>query len=196
MLSRYSIWMVLWLVSFSAAAQSSDEESRTGFWAGLDIGVASMKRSYSMTPSSSQTTFALTLSGGYAWNPRLLLGVELGGWTLQASDWWWNSNSSQGQAIETIFAIARYYPIADSRLFVKGGGGLVHYWTNQPGESGANGWGGMIGVGYDVYVKGSVRVAPSVSYSFGSFNGAISPPGIMQDQRYQAITAYLGVTFR
>ena len=196
MLSRVSIWLVLWFVSLSAAAQSSDEQSRTGFWGGLDVGIASVNRSYSVTGDTSQTTFALTLSGGYAWDPRLLLGIELGGWTLQASGWWWNWNSSQGQGIETIFAIARYYPIADSRLFVKGGGGLVHYWTRQPGESGANVWGGVIGVGYDVYVSGSIRVAPLVSYSSGSFNGAISPPGIMQDQRYQAVTAYLGVTFR
>jgi len=196
MLSRYWICFALWFVSVAALAQTTDEQSRTGFWAGLDVGIASVQRSYSMTGNTSETTFALTLSGGYAWDPRLLLGVELGGWTLQASDWWWNSNSSQGQGIETIFAIARYYPIANSRLFVKGGGGLVHYWTNQAGESGARGWGGVIGVGYDVYVKGSLRVAPLVSYSFGSFNGAISPPGITQDQRYQALTGYIGVTFR
>jgi hypothetical protein len=196
MLSRCLIWWVSWFVSLSAVAQSSAEESRTGFWGGLDIGVASVNRSYSMTASTSQTTFALTLSGGYAWDPRLLLGIELGGWTLQASDWWWNPDSSQGEAIETVFAIARYYPTADSKLFVKGGGGLVHYWTNRPGESGANGWGGMIGVGYDVYVRGSIRVAPFVSYSFGSFSDAISPPGIKQDEHYQAATVYLGVTFR
>jgi len=145
-----------------------------------------------MTGTARQTSFALALSGGYAWDPRLLLGIELGGWTLQASDL---SNSSQGKAIETIFAISRYYPLGDSRLFVKGGGGLVHYWTNRPSESGANGWGGVLGVGYDAYVNRSTRVAPSVSYSFGTLTGLTSPAGI-QDVRYQAVTLYLGVTFR
>jgi hypothetical protein len=54
---------------------------------------------------TTESKFALAISGGYAWDPRLLLGVELGGWTFQGSNLW---DSSQGQGIETIFATARY----------------------------------------------------------------------------------------
>jgi len=193
MLSRYSACFILCLSSFSAAAQSSDAKARTGFWGGIDAGIGVLKRSYSVSSNTTESKFALAISGGYAWDPRLLLGVELGGWTLQGSNLW---DSSQGQGIETIFAIARYYPLRDSPLFVRGGGGLVKYWTNQSGESGASGWGGVIGIGYDVYANSWMRLAPSVEYSFGGFNGATSPPGITQDQRYQAVTLMFGITFR
>jgi outer membrane protein with beta-barrel domain len=193
MLTRYSAYFVLCVSSFCCAAESPDSRARTGFWGGVDAGVGVLKRSYSVSSSTTETRFALALSGGYAWNPRLLLGVELGGWTLQESNLW---DSSQGQGIETIFGIARYYPVRDSPLFVRGGGGLVKYWTNQPGESGASGWGGVFGVGYEVYANRWMSLAPSIEYSFGSFNGATAPPGITQDQRYQAVTLTFGITFR
>jgi hypothetical protein len=179
--------------TWAAGSDGSDGKASTGFWGGIDAGYGVLKRSYSVTGDTSQGAFSLALSGGYAWDPRLLLGVELGGWTLQASNL---SDPSKGEAIETIFAIARYYPISDSPLFVKGGGGLVKYWTNQPGENGANGWGGVLGAGYDVYAKGWIHLAPVVEYSFGGFNGATAPPGVTQNQRYQAITLLFGITFR
>jgi hypothetical protein len=179
--------------AWSAGSDESADKARTGFWGEIDAGYGILKRSYSMSSDTSQGAFSLALSVGYAWDPRLLLGVELGGWTLQSSSL---SDPSQGEAIETLFAIARYYPISDSALFVKGGGGLVKYWNNRPGENGANGWGGVLGVGYDVYAKGWIHLAPVVEYSFGSFNGATSPPGVTQNQRYQAITVLFGITFR
>lgn len=180
----------------SARSASSDESSAqatAGFWGGIDAGYAILKRSYSVTSDTSESTFSLAVSGGYAWDPRLLLGVELGGWTLQGTN---PRDHSEGEAIETIFGIARYYPIPDSPLFVKGGGGLVKYWNKRPGESGASGTGGVLGVGYEVYASELMHFAPSVQYSVGRFSGATSPPGITQDQRYQAITLLFGITLR
>lgn len=190
---RYCAWFVLCLGSFSAVAQSVNSNASTGFWGEIDVGYGILKRSYSVTSNTSESKFSLAFSGGYAWDPRLLLGVELGGWTLEGSNLW---DPSKGEAIETVFGIARYYPIPDSPLFVKGGGGLVKYWNNRPSESGASGRGAIAGVGYDVYANGSMRLAPSLEYSFGRFNGATSPPGITQNQRYQAVTVKFGVTFR
>jgi hypothetical protein len=179
--------------AWSASADGSIGNAPTGFWGEIDAGYGILKRSYSVTGNTSASKFSLAFSGGYAWDPRLLLGVELGGWTLQGSSNW---DPSKGEAIETIFAIARYYPSPESPLFVKGGGGLVKYWNNRPGEYGANGTGGVLGIGYDVYAKERMHFAPSVEYSFGSFSSATSPPGIIQDQRYRAISLLFGITFR
>jgi hypothetical protein len=179
--------------AWSGSPDGSSGKTSAGFWGDVDAGYGILKRSYSVSSNTSQGAFSLAFSGGYAWDPRLLVGVELGGWTLQGSNLW---DPSKGEGIETVFAVARYYPIPDSPLFVKGGGGLVKYWNNQPGENGASGWGGVLGVGYDVYAKGSIHLAPLVEYSFGSYNGATSPPGITQDQRFQAITFLFGITFR
>jgi hypothetical protein len=179
--------------AWSADSDGSGGKAPTGLWGGIDAGYGILKRSYSVSGDTNQGAFSLAISGGYAWDPRLLLGVELAGWTLQGSNL---SDPSQGEGIETIFGIARYYPIAESPLSVKGGGGLVKYWNNAPGANGASGWGGVLGIGYDVYTKGSMHLAPVVEYSFGSFTGATSSLGIAQNQRYQAITFLFGITFR
>ena len=77
----------------------------TGFWAGADVGVASLERLYSQTDSTRDTEFAMAFRAGYALHPRLPLGVELGGWTLQEADPW---DPSKGEAISTSYAIAHY----------------------------------------------------------------------------------------
>ena len=179
--------------AWSANSEGSGGNAPTGFWGEIDAGYGILKRSYSVSGNTNQGAFSLALSGGYAWDPRLLLGVELGGWTLQGSNLW---DPSKGEAIETIFGIARYYPIPQSPLFVKGGGGLVKYWNDAPGANDASGWGTVFGVGYDVYAKGSMHVSSVVEYSFGSFAGANSPLGITQSQHYQAITLLFGIAFR
>jgi hypothetical protein len=157
------------------------------------LGYGILKRSNSGSGDANQSAFSLAFGAGYTWDPRLVLGVELGGWTLQGSDLW---DPAKGEGIETIFGVARYYPSRQSPLFVKGGAGVVKYWNNVPGANSGNGWGGALGVGYDVYAKGPMHLAPVVEYSFGSFAGANSSPVVTQDQRFQASTVLFGVTFR
>lgn len=175
------------------------EESHSLFWAAFDIGYASLARSYSVTPDTRDGKFTFALRGGFQLDPRLLLGVEFGGWTIQASN---NEDPATGEAIGTRFVIAQVYPFAHSAFFVRGGGGRVVLSNNRPGESGASGPGGIVGIGYDFEVKRRDReytafyVTPSLDYSAGSFSGATSPPGVVQDQRYRALSARIGLTFR
>jgi hypothetical protein len=175
------------------------EESRTLLWGGFDIGYASVARSYSVSSDTRDNTFTFALRGGFQIDPRLLLGVEFGGWTLQASN---NQDPASGEAIGTRFLILQVYPLADSPFFVRGGGGRVVYSNNRPGESGASGSGGILGIGYDLAIKRrdgehvAFYVTPSLDYSAGSFSGATSPPGVAQDQHYRALSARIGLTFR
>jgi len=169
------------------------------FWGGFDLGYASLARSYSTTSRTREGTFTMALRGGIALDPRLLLGVELGGWTIGNSDLW---DPSKGEAISTRFLIAQYAPLPSSSLFVRVGGGRIRYWNNRPGEDGASGSGGIVGVGFDLPLafpaNGGVALylTPSVDYSFGGFKGATSPPGVVQDQRYRAAAIRIGVTLR
>jgi hypothetical protein len=164
-----------------------------GFWAGADIGAASLKRSFSVTGSTQASEFAMAFRAGYSWDPRLLLGVELGGWTLEPGN---TRDPAHGEGIRTLYAIAQFYPAAGARLFVKGGFGEVKYWNNRPGENGASGTGGMLGAGYDFPLSGSWYVTPAIDYARGKYDGAVSPPGITQDQSYRAVTLRIGVTYR
>lgn len=181
------------VLGLAAAASAAAAQDGTGFWAGGDIGVASLERSYSVTGSTQGTEFAMTLRGGYAWHPRLLLGIELGGWTLQEGDLW---DPSKGEGIRTLYLMAQYHLGVESRFFVKGGFGDVKYWNNRPNEAGASGSGGVLGAGYEIWRSGSWSIAPAIDYSWGEFDGATSPPGVTQDQTYRAVTFRLGFAYR
>jgi len=174
-------------------------ESPSLFWAGADIGYGSVARSYSVTGDSREGKVAFALRGGIQLDPRLLLGVEFGGWTLQSAG---GGNPATGEAIGTRFLIVQVYPLAHSAFFVRGGGGRVVYSNDRQGESGASGSGGVLGIGYDFDVKRrdgehtAFYITSSLDYSAGSFSDATSPPGVVQDQRYRALSARIGLTFR
>jgi hypothetical protein len=185
--------------SLPALAQESQPSDFSRVWGGLDIGYAYLSRTYSKTDRTTDGTATLAFRGGFAVDRRLLIGAEFGGWSIQSSDL---SQPTRGEAISTRFLMAQYYPLSYSTLFVRGGGGHVEYWNNRQAESGANGTGGVVGAGYDIPVNGvlagGVRTyfTPSLDYSWGRFSGATSPPGIVQDQRYQAVSIRIGLTLR
>lgn len=187
------------LAAGAAETQAPKEEPRSLLWAAFDVGYASVARSYSVTSDTRDNTFTFALRGGFQIDPRLLLGVEFGGWTLQSGN---NQDPATGEAIGTRFLVVQVYPLAHSAFFVRGGGGRVVYSNNRPGESGASGPGGIVGIGYDLAIKRrdgehtAFYVTPSLDYSAGSFSGATSPPGVAQDQHYRALSARIGLTFR
>ena len=187
------------LAAHAAGTQAPPKEPPSLFWAGADVGYASVARSYSQTGDSRGGKFTLALRGGIQLYPRLLVGVEFGDYTLEAAG---SGDPATGEAINTRFLIVQVYPLAHSAFFVRGGGGRVVYSNDRPGEGGANGSGGVLGIGYDFEVKRSdgehtaFYVTSSLDYSAGSFSGATSPPGVVQDQRYRALSARIGLTFR
>jgi len=169
-------------------------EPGTGFWGGVDVGAGSLKRSYSISGDVSDTNFAMSLRGGYAWNPQLLLGVELGGWLLEASDY--NNDPSQGEAVETYLLFAQYYPSRSSPWFLKGGLGGARYWTNHAGEGTGSGSAAMLGAGRDFRVSDSWSLTAAADYSSGKLDGLTSPPGVTQNASYSALTFRIGFTYR
>ena len=185
---------VLLACALAGGACAATADEGTGFWLGGDIGISSLHRSFSVTGSTRDTEFAMALRGGYAWHPRLLLGVELGGWMLEASDY--NDDPTQGVGIRTLYAIAQYHFGPEARLFAKAGLGSVKYWNNHPDENGASGIGGVLGAGYEVWRSGAWSVSPVIDYSWGELDGVTSPPGVSQDLRYRAWALRLAVTWR
>jgi hypothetical protein len=183
----------LGLALATALASAAAAEDGTGFWGGVDVAAASLERTYSQTGSTRGTEFAMAVRGGYAWDPRLLLGFELGGFTLREGDLW---DPGKGEGIQTFYVLAHYFPDAASKFFVRAGFGHVSYWNNRPGETQASGSGYALGAGYQVKRWGSWRLEPIIEFAAGKFDGAVSPPGIQQDQRYQALALRLGVTYR
>jgi len=176
------------------------QDFRTGFWAGGDAGVGFLKRKFDVTNDRDDTKLALAIRGGYAFTPRVLLGVEAGGWTLESS----NSNDpARGQSLSTLYLYGQAYPMEERPLFLKAGIGSVRFETNHNGEVSKTGSGFMLGGGYDFSIgnlgaspRGKFYLTPSADVSWGHFGPTWSPVGVFQNQSYRAISLRLGITYR
>jgi hypothetical protein len=181
---------ILLISIFFISATASAEELliRDGFWGGIDVGAGLLKQSFD-EGNEDGTSFFLGFKGGYTINPHFLIGLELSGWLIEASDQYcyggFCSDSSEGESIMQIFLISRYYPSQESSLFAKAGGGYVGHWNNRPGESKSkSGWGLTMGGGYDFLLNENVALSPFATFSYGK----------TENWDYRAITFGLGIT--
>ena len=180
---RFNLSLVTAVIFLAGTATVYAEEiPRSGFWGGFDIGAGRVER----TAGSSNTSGAdvyLGFKAGYVLHPQVLAGVELSGWNQEATDW---DDSTKGEGLMQVFLISRLYPMADSNLFAKVGGGWVQQWEKGPsGTSTLDGWGATLGIGYDIPVADKWSVTPFLNYGFGK----------TESQNHQTITLGVGVTF-
>ena len=180
---RFAAPSVVAAVLFAGTmAASAEELQRSGFWGGLDVGAGRVERSIGKL-NDSGTDFYMGIKGGYALHPQVLVGLELSGWNQQATD---RDDSTKGEGLMQVFLISQLYPMANSNLFAKVGGGWVRQWANSPsGKSTLDGWGATLGVGYDVPVGGKWAVTPFFNYGFGE----------TEKQKHQTFTLGVGVSF-
>ena len=165
MSSKYTTIAVVLLSVLALMSTRTDAAGSTtgGFWGGVELGAGNIRRS--AYAAHTDTTIYMAFKGGYAVSERLLLGVELGGYTLEAGDLW---DPSKGEGLSQAFLIAQYYlgPTREG-WYVKGGGGYVSYWNNNPGGLEDNGWGALLGLGYDWRTEGFGNFGPLLSFDYG-----------------------------
>ena len=69
----------------TATASAEEHHIRDGFWGGIDAGAGLLKQSFDEGDEDG-TSFFLGFKGGYTINLHFLIGLELSGWLLEASD--------------------------------------------------------------------------------------------------------------
>lgn len=180
---RFSVSSVVAVLLLAGAAVVAAEETqRSGFWGGLGVGAGYVERSNAGLESGNGD-FYLGLTAGYAVHPQILAGLELSGWNQQATD---RYDPAKGEGLMQVFLISRLYPVKQSNLFAKVGGGWVRQWVNSPrGKSALDGWGATLGVGYDVALGDNWAVTPFFNFGFGE----------TEDQKHQAFTLGIGISF-
>lgn len=182
-------------IFFLAPAASAEEQNiRSGLRGGIDVGAGDVKQSFG-EEDEDNVYFYLGFKGGYFINPHFLIGLELGGWLIEASDQYcyydyyygYCSDASEGDGIMQIFLITQFYPVKESGLFVKAGGGYVEKWSNRSDEQkNKQGWGLTVGGGYDFMLYEHFALSPFATFSYGDTG----------NWDYTAITFGLGGTFR
>ena len=181
--SRSSASIAIALILFSGASPAPAEDTlRSGFWGSLDVGAGYVDRSIGGLESQS-TDLYLGFAGGYVIHPQILAGLELSGWNQEPTD---RNDVTKGEGLMQAFVIGRFYPMRDSNLFAKAGGGWVRQWVKDPGgQSNRDGWGATVGLGYDYPLDENWAVTPFFNYSFGKAD----------DQKHQIFTLGVGITF-
>lgn len=171
--------MLLATASVARAAGPGDPPGR--WWFGVELGAGQLHQTV-LDFSQDSVRFYANFAGGVTVNPQLLVGVEIGGWLLEASDW---EDPYRGAAISPLFVTARIYPSEMSTFHLRLGGGLVNAWDNAWGTSDW-GTGFELGAGYDVRVGSRVYVTPFATF----FDGKIGELDV------RAFTAGVGFNWR
>lgn len=164
-------------------ASADDIQIRNGFWGGIDTGAGLVGLSYDQAEDEDDVFWYLGFKGGYALNPHFLIGIELGGWLLKASDM---NDPDEGKGISQAFLITQLYPRDESNFFLKAGAGHVSIWSNRPDDKRRRqGLGVSVGAGYDFWLNETVTLSPFANFSYGDAG----------PWNYTAITFGLGITF-
>jgi hypothetical protein len=178
-------------------ASATHAEERKGFFWGADLGGGYVERTVTSTNGVDDAAARLYMNffGGYAFNPRIAIGLEGGGWLIEpdSDTYIWNpywppdnqaSEEPSGEGIMKIFAFTQIYPDPAGNLFIKLGGGYIDHWTKSSmGITRNEGWGAEAALGYNIPVHENWSLTPMVSYSYGEADV----------QTHKAITASLGL---
>lgn len=160
----------------------AEQLERSGYWAGFDVGAGFLERSRTGRDDSS-TDLYLGMKVGYTVTPRILAAIELSGWLQEATN---RQNPTEGEGLMQVFLVSRLYPLEDAGLFAKVGGGWLRQWNNEPGRTSLDGWGVVVGAGYDFALSKRYAVTPFLNFSYGDAGS----------QEHQAVTVGVGLTIQ
>lgn len=184
--------LVIVFLLFMAGSAAAAEPARQGFWGAVDVGYGRLDLRPDTAPKRSDTRFYFGLAGGYTILPQLQLGIEASSWNIESSSLW---EPYKGQGLMQLFAVARYRPTPDARLFVKVGAGTVSHWDNAAGASDGHGAGYCVGLGYEMMRFGGAATYWFINYNAGRVSGYRPPGGVSQSEAYSAVTAGLSFGF-
>jgi len=146
-------------------ADAQNPQTRQGFFIGLGIGAGSFGAE---NGDQRETGAAGHVTLGGTLTPQLLLGGEFTGWTKEEG----GVRVSHTNAT----AIAQFYPMVESGLFVRGGiGGSTRSISGSSGNVTVSidesGLGATAGLGYDIRVGSNFSITPYGLFVWGNFDG-------------------------
>lgn len=157
----------LLLVDGKLLAQESVE--RSGIVVGASAGYGSIDVHTAEISKDSYGTFALGFRGGYAFNPHIVAGLELDGWTLKPYDL---EDPSKGESVSNVSLFLNYFPFQEFPIYISAGIGYLSYSNNSPdvnGRDSGESW--FVGSGYEIPLSKEMMLVPQLRYSEGDFTG-------------------------
>jgi hypothetical protein len=150
-----------------ASVHAQAPRGEYGPWsAGLAMGAGRIAVRTDLGRGGGRGTFLLGFRGSREVWERLRLGVELGGWLLEAFD---VNDPSIGESVSVAGAFAQLYPWRATPLFVEAGFGFATYSNRAPDAFDTDGTGHAIGAGYAIGMRRPFWLTISAHASAGRF---------------------------
>jgi hypothetical protein len=152
-------------LSLATPAAAQHAQVREGFWAGVGAGWGSMGLNCEGCDGVDRTgSYTGYLALGGTLRHSLLVGAEFNGWT--------KSEDGATVRLANASAAAYWYPRVQSGLFLKGGAGYSRLSADAGIASASDdGFGLLMGVGYDMRVARTTSITPVFNYFRGAFDG-------------------------
>jgi len=162
------IMIAFFILSAAGNGNAQGDNDLRGLTFGGSIGYGRINYNYDNKAHQNEDTFALGFQGGYAVTRNIILGVEFNGWTLEGFDPW---DKTKGESVSNYALFAEIFPFHSPMYFV-GGAGVSRYINNNPRIKGReSGTALFIGCGYEFPITKSLKYAPQIRYSRGSYSG-------------------------
>ncbi len=174
---------VLILLLLSTLSARAQQESN--WFVTFDLGEGQLQYTTDQAKGSRTPTFALAFSGGHRLTNQARVGLQVGGYLMEASNL---NDPTKGVSVSHVFGFVDVFPVRRKGFFVRGGGGLAMYDNNHPLTNGSHGAGWMAGAGYEIPIAGdSFKIAPMVVYSAGTLGSSSTSFPPETNRRYSAI---------
>ncbi len=175
---RSKAWTVLVetvAVLATPCGQGAENSPSSSIWYGAEAGASNVTQS--LTGSRTRSSeFSMALRGGIVLTPQFLLGAEVGGFLLEASNL---NDPERGRGISQVFVVAEHCARPGREgLFGKAGLGYASYWGLRSGDTNRSGWGGSLALGHGTVTAGHGAFGPMLTFTAGRFG----------DMRYRAVS--------
>jgi hypothetical protein len=135
------------------------------WWVAGEFGAGQITLNTDQQKGGGNTTFAMGFAGGYQPTDWMRVGLHVNGWLLQAFNLY---DPTIGESVSNVGAVVDVLPVRKAGLFARGGFGLGTYTNDRPPGTNGNGPAWEAGGGFEIPVRGAIRLAPTVEYSAGS----------------------------
>lgn len=162
------------------------------WWVSGEFGEGQLKFSSDHLQGDRVPTFAMSFAGGRQVREGMRFGLKLNGWTLESSDPY---DLTKGESVSNVMGMVDVFPLPRTRLFVRGGFGWASYTNNHLTALNGDGVGWETGVGYEIPLRGQLRLAPIVEYASGGLGDA-HDAARQTVPKYSVLEFKLGVVYR
>jgi hypothetical protein len=158
----------------------------------MDFGYGALDLRSDQYDEFSKHALAMTFRAQARVANVLRVGLELGGWTLDAYE---ENDPSKGEHVSNVLVVADVVPTGRFRPLFRLGFGRVNYENNAPTALEGSGWGWKAAAGYEFTVWRNLRIAPRLEYGTSELDDEYAPDDRRTGRRYEAWDLGVGFTW-